>query len=554
MARDRTDRWDEVVDVLVLGSGAAGLSAAVAAHDGGADVLVLEKAPLIGGTAGVSGGIVWIPLNRQMAAAGISDSRDEALEYIRRLTLGSEPDPELIEVYVDQAHQVAGYLEDNTPLRLMISSSFTDYYADLPGGKREGGRSLESEPFDARAALGDWSPSVRTSPHMAWLTLDEGAKALIGGEVPADLAAQRERDDVRVIGSALVASLFKGLLDRGVEVVTDAPARELVVEDGAVVGAVVERDGRRQAIGARRGVVLATGGFEWNEELVKAFVGEEIEPLSPPYNEGDGLRMAIEAGAQLGNMRAFWGQPALLDPNVEFEGMRLMQMGGARAIPGIVVVNRHGKRFVNEAVSYQDFPKAVGAFDPVAVERPNEDHWIVFDQRLKDSAALLPSVLPGEPAPDWVDQAATPRELAEQAGIDPGGLEATIARWNRHVADGADPDFQRGSAWYEGFMTGGPTPAVLQPVAEPPFYAMRLYHGALGTSGGAQITADGQVRNMRGATIPGLYAAGNVSACVLGDSYPGGGATLGPALTFGFIAGRHAATSIVAALFEATTG
>jgi 3-oxosteroid 1-dehydrogenase len=546
------DRWDEVVDVLVLGSGAAGLSAAVAAHDGGAEVLVLEKAPLIGGTAGVSGGIIWIPLNDHMAAAGISDSREEALEYIQRLTLGSEPDPELVEVYVDQAHQVAGYLERHTPLRLMISSSFTDYYADLPGGKKDGGRSLESEPFDARTALGEWSPKVRTSPHMAWLTLDEGAKALIGGEVPADLAAERERDDVRVIGSALVASLFKGLLDRGVEVVTDSPAQELVIEDGAVVGAIACQGGISRRIGARRGVIIASGGFEWNAEMVKAFIGEEIEPLSPPYNEGDGLRMAIEAGAQLGNMRAFWGQPALLDPNVEFEGMRLMQMGGARAIPGIVVVNRHGKRFVNEAVSYQDFPKAVGAFDPVAVDRPNEDHWIVFDQRLKDNAALLPSVLPSEPAPDWIDQAATLSELAERAGIDPEGLEATVARWNAHAAAGADPDFQRGSAWYEGFMTGGPTPAVLQPVVEPPFYAMPLYHGALGTSGGARITADGQVRNMRGGTIPGLYAAGNASACVLGDSYPGGGATLGPALTFGFIAGRHAATSTVAALFEAT--
>lgn len=548
-----SDRWDEVVDVLVLGSGAAGLSAAIAAHDGGAEVLVLEKAPLIGGTAGVSGGIVWIPLNRQMAAAGISDTRDEALTYIRRLTLGSEPDPELLEVYVDRAHEVAGYLEDHTPLRLMISSSFTDYYADLPGGRKEGGRSLESEPFDARTALGDWSPKVRTSPHLAWLTLDEGAKALIGGEVPADLAAQRERDDIRVVGSALVSSLFKGLLDRGVEVVTDSPARELVIDDGAVVGAIVERDGNVVAVGARRGVVLATGGFEWNEEMVKAFVGEPIEPLSPPYNEGDGLRMAMEAGAALGNMRAFWGQPALLDPNVEFEGRRLMQMGGARAIPGIVVVNRRGERFVNEAVSYQDFPKAVGVFDPVAVERPNEDHWIVFDQRLKDNAALLPSMPAGEPAPDWVHQADTLAELAEQAGIDADGLTATIERWNGHVAAGADPDQRRGTAWYEAFMTGGPTPAVLQPVAEGPFYAMRLYHGALGTNGGARITADGQVRDMRGGTIPGLYAAGNASACVLGDSYPGGGATLGPALTFGFIAGRHAAGAAVAAPFEATT-
>ncbi|NLT04882.1 MAG: FAD-dependent oxidoreductase [Solirubrobacterales bacterium] len=534
--------WDRTVDVLVLGSGAAGLSAAVAAHDGGAETLVLEKAPLIGGTAGVSGGIIWIPLNRHMAAAGISDSREEALEYIRRLTLGSEPDPALLETYVDRAHEVAAYLEDNTPLRLMVSSSFTDYYADLPGGKPEGGRSLESEPFDARAQLGADAPKVRTSPHLAWLTLDEGAKALIGGDVPADLAAQRERDDVRVIGSALVASLYRGLIDRGVEVVTGARADELVRDDdGAIVGAVVEQGGARRAIGARRGVVIATGGFEWNPELVKAFIGEPLEPMSPPHNEGDGLRMAMEAGAALGNMRAFWGQPALLDPDAEFEGERMIEMGGARAIPGVVVVNRHGERFVNEAVSYQDFPKAVAAFDPVRVEHPNHDHWMVYDQRLKDSAAILPSMPAGEPAPDWVHRGETIRELAEDAGIDPDGLEATIARWNEHAAAGADPDFGRGSAWYEAFMTGGPTPAVLQPVEQGPFYAMRMFHGALGTNGGPRITADGEVRNLRGGVIEGLYAAGNAAACPLGDSYPGGGATLGPALTFGFIAGSHAA-------------
>jgi len=534
--------WDQVVDVLVLGSGAAGLSAAVAAHDGGAETLVLEKARLIGGTAGVSGGIIWIPLNRHMAAAGISDSREEALEYIRRLTLGSEPDPALVETYVDRAHDVAEYLEDNTPLQLMVSSSFTDYYADLPGGKPEGGRSLESEPFDARAALGAESPKVRTSPHLAWLTLDEGAKALIGGDVPADLAAQRERDDVRVIGSALVASLYRGLLDRGVEVVTGVRGDELVRDDdGAIVGAVVLRDGARQAIGARRGVVIATGGFEWNPELVKAFIGEPVEPMSPPHNEGDGLRMAMEAGAALGNMRAFWGQPALMDPNAEFEGERMIEMGGARAIPGVVVVNGHGRRFVNEAVSYQDFPKAVAAFDPVAVEHPNHDHWMVYDQRLKDAAAILPSMPAGEPAPDWVHRGETIRELAEDAGIDPDGLEATIERWNAHVASGHDPDFGRGSAWYEAFMTGGPTPAVLAPVQQGPFYAMRMLHGALGTNGGPRITVDGEVRDLRGGTIEGLYAAGNAAAAPLGDSYPGGGATLGPALTFGFLAGRHAA-------------
>ncbi|HVM65165.1 MAG TPA: FAD-dependent oxidoreductase, partial [Acidimicrobiales bacterium] len=299
MITSRPGRWDRVADVIVVGSGAAGLTAATLAYDGGADVVLLEKAPLIGGTTGVSGGMPWIPLNRHMADVGVRDSREEALTYIRRLTLGREPEPALLEVYVDTAPEMLDYLEAKTPLRMTAGPTFNDYYAHLPGGKLKG-RSIEPAPFDAHE-LGDWAPRLRTSPHLPWLTLAEGAKFLRGEDLPdLDLAARREAGDVRVLGPALVAALFKGLLDRGVEVHTSAPVDDLVVEDGAVIGV------RSSAglIGARRGVVLACGGFEWNEEMVRGFIGERIEPLSPPYNEGDGHRMAMEAGALLGNMRS----------------------------------------------------------------------------------------------------------------------------------------------------------------------------------------------------------------------------------------------------------
>jgi 3-oxosteroid 1-dehydrogenase len=534
------DRWDQTVDVVVIGSGAAGLSAAVAAHDGGAEVLVLEKGAMIGGTAGVSGGIMWAPLNRQAKGAGISDTRDEALEYIRRLSQGSEPDAELLETFVDRASEALDYLEDNTPLKLMVSLAFTDYYGDLPGGKKEGGRSLEPKPFDARTELGDWAPKVRRSPHLASLTMDEGSQVILGGAMPPGLAEQRDRDDVRVLGSALVTSLFKGLLDRGVNVITDSRVRDLVVVDGVVIGVRVEQAGASVVIGARRGVVLACGGFEWNPGMVKAFVGQEVVPMSPPHNEGDGHVMAMEAGAELGNMTSFWGQPAMHDPAVDFEGRQMIQMAGSRAFPGVIVVNRAGQRFVNEASSYQDFPKVVNAFDPSRIEHPNTDHWMVFDQSVKDTATILPSIPPGAEAPDWIVRADTIGELAEKAGIDAHGLEAQVARWNAAVEAGEDADFDRGTLWYEGFMTGGPDKAgCLAPVATAPFYAVRMVQGALGTSGGARIDSDGRVRSMRGGVIEGLYAAGNASAAVLGASYPGGGATLCPALTFGYLAGRH---------------
>jgi 3-oxosteroid 1-dehydrogenase len=538
---EKPEHWDRICDVVVLGSGAAGLAAATTASDAGAQVLVLEKASLIGGTAGVSGGIIWAPVNRLAAQAGLDDTREEALTYIRRLTLGREPDPELVEVFVDRASEAIAYLEERTPLKLMVSEAFTDYYADLPGGKRGGGRSLEPRPFDARTELGPWAAKLRTSPHMARLTMAEGATILQGGEIPGGLAEQRERDDVRVLGPGLVAALFRGLLDRGVEVQTDTRALDLVVVDRRVIGVRCEHDGESELIAARRGVILACGGFEWNAEMVRAFIGEPIEPMSPPHNEGDGHRMAMEAGAALANMTAFWGQPALHDPEVEFEGHRLIQMGGSRAFPGVIVVNRAGRRFVNEAVSYQDFPKVVGAYDPVAVDHPNEDHWMIFDQTVKDRATILPSVPPGAAAPEWILRADTVRDLATQAGIDADGLQETVKRWNESVSQGDDPQFHRGTLWYEAFMSGGPQKgACLGPVSTGPFYAARLVHGALGTSGGARIDADGRVRNMRGGFVDGLYAAGTVSASVLGDAYPGGGATLGPALTFGYLAGLHA--------------
>jgi 3-oxosteroid 1-dehydrogenase len=542
--------WDKVVDVVVLGSGAAGLAAATLASDGGSQVLLLEKSDLIGGTTAVSGGMPWIPMNRHMADVGQVDSRADALTYIRRLTLGREPDPELVETYVDTAAEMLDYLESKTPLRMSAPTMFADYYADLPGGKRAG-RSIEPMPFDSRSELGDWFARVRTTPHMASLTMEEGMRFLTGLEA-ADMtrAEKRDADGVRVLGPALVASLFKGLLDRGVEALTATAADELVVVDGTVMGVRTEDS---QLIGARQGVVLACGGFEWNEEMVKAFIGQHLEPMSPPYNEGDGHLMAMEAGAELANMTSFWGQPALIEPGFDYEGRNLPQMGSARSIPGVLVVNRGGHRFTNEGVTYQDFPKVLGAFDPVAIEYPNEGPvWLIFDHHVKESAVILPSVLPGQPAPDWIDQASNLRDLAARIGIDPDGLESTVGHWNDQVASGEDGDFHRGTVWFEAFSTGGPSPEqALVKVATPPFYAVPLHNGTLGTSGGPRIDANARVRSYRGGVIPGLYAAGNASACVFGPAYPGGGATIGPALTFGYLAGKHVAARPRQTLSEA---
>jgi succinate dehydrogenase/fumarate reductase flavoprotein subunit len=543
MITSRPDAWDQVVDVVVLGSGAAGLSAAILAHDGGAEVLLLEKSDLFGGTTAVSGGMPWIPLNKHMAELGVTDTRDEAIAYIRRLALGTEPDPALVETYVDTAAEMLDYLETKTPLKMSAPPGFSDYYADQPGGKPEG-RSVEPVPFEAGAELGEWAARVRVGPHLPWLTMEEGGKFLTGRDLPdADLAERRQASDTRVLGAALASSLFKGVLDRGIEARSGTAAQELVVVDGAVIGVRVSSADGDQLIGARRAVVLACGGFEWNEQMVAGFIGEQLMPLSPPYNEGDGHRMAMEAGAQLANMMSFWGQPALLEPGFEIDGRLVPQMASIRSMPGVMIVNRYGDRFINEGATYQDYPKALQTYDPVAVDYPNRPPtWVVFDQSVRDTAVVLPTVLPGQPTPDWIFTAPTIAELADQIGAPPERLEATVEHWNENVEQGADPDYHRGTFWWEAFMTGGPSPeACLRPVAKAPFYATQLINGTLGTHGGPRIDASGRVLGAKGDVIPGLYAAGNASACVYGRAYPGGGGTIGPAMTFGYLAGRAAA-------------
>jgi succinate dehydrogenase/fumarate reductase flavoprotein subunit len=503
--------------------------------DGGADVLLVERANMIGGTTGVSGGMPWIPMNRHMREVDVVDSRDDALTYLRRLTLGREPDPELLEVYVDTGAEMLDYLEEHTPLRMSAPPVFSDYYADLPGGK-PCGRSIEPLPF-AAAELGEWADRLRTSPYMPRITMEEGGRFYAYGEPPdVDLVAKRLQEDIRVAGAALVAALFKGLLDRGVDVVTGTRARSLVVSDGAVVGV---RCGDL-AFGARRGVILACGGFEWNRDMVRAFIGHDIEPLSPRGNEGDGHVMAMAVGAELANMTSYWGQPAFLDPGVTYEGELVLQFSTGRSMPHTIMVNRHGRRFVNEGVAYQDLPRAFTQFDPVRIDYPNQAPvWMIFDDQFKQSNVLL-SLYPGQPAPDWVVQGRTIGELAERLQVDPRALEQTVKRFNDNAARGEDPEFGRGTVWFEAFMAGGPTPErCLGPVETPPFHAIPVYDGALGTSGGPRIDGHARVRRWGGDVIPGLYAAGNAAACVFGPAYPGGGATLGPAMTFGYLAGRH---------------
>ncbi|MCW2620971.1 MAG: putative Succinate dehydrogenase [Frankiales bacterium] len=525
--------WDETIDVVVVGTGAAGLTAAVRASDAGARVLVVEKSTLVGGSTSVSAGIVWVPLNAHQAEWGISDTREEALAYVRRLS-GRVADPDLLELCVDRGGEMLAYVEAHTPLTMTTMAHYPDYYAayDVPG-KKDGGRSCEPFPFPVGAQLPDWADRIQT-------------KVAVRGQVARNMLAEdlgqltrtpeelerRTREDIRTKGSALVAGLLRGVLDRGIEVRMQTRAEQLLGEDGVVRGLrVTGSDGTSSSIRATQGVVLASGGFEWNHDLVSAFIGYELYPISPRTATGDGHIMGMEAGALLGNMHSYWGSGAMVDPTDLTSGVALPTFDDARAAGGTVVVNAHGDRFVNEAQPYHDFAHAFGEFDATTVSFPNEIAWMIFDDGLRSRKQIL-SFRPGDPVPDWVATGTTIAALGEALGIDPVHLEATVADFNTHAADGRDPAFGRPRG-----MTG----ARIRPVDRGPFYAVRIYPGTLGTNGGLRTDAHGQVRRARGGVIDGLYAAGNAAASPLGWGYPGGGTTLWIAMTMAYVAGEHVA-------------
>ena len=532
------DAWDEVADVVVVGSGGAALAAATLAADGGASVLIVEKSEMIGGTTAVSGGVLWIPRNEHMAEAGMDDSREEALAYVRHLAMGLEPDPHLLEVFVDTAPEALSYLERHTPLATTSLTLFPDYYVpyDVPG-KKAGGRSVEPVPYPFGRELPEWRDRLVSRGTLlslgSYTTLAEDLFGSGDEELAAELA-RREAEDVRPKGAALVGMLWKGLLSRDVAIRLGTRGRELVVVDGTVVGLRAEHGGEDVLLGARRGVVLACGGFEWNRQMVHDLVGYDVHPLSPPNNVGDGLVMAAEAGAALVNLNSYWGTPAMFDPGITEKGEPVPQFEGGRGMPGSIVVNGHGRRFANEGVPYNDFPKAFGEFDASRSELPNAaPAWLVFDHEAKESARIL-SMEPGRPAPDWVARAGTVGELAARIGVDPSALESTVARFNAGAAGGTDPDFDRHRL---GLMGAAP----LRPLGRGPYYAIAIHPGTLGTNGGPRVDADGRVVSRDGAPIGGLYAVGNTAANVFGWAYPSGGATIAHGVTFGFLAGRHAA-------------
>jgi succinate dehydrogenase/fumarate reductase flavoprotein subunit len=543
---------DSQYDFVVLGSGAAGLTAAIAAHDGGIRVAIVEKSEMVGGTSAWSGGQIWIPNHPHMAAIGRSDSREAALTYLDSLSHGMI-DRAIAEAFVDAGPEMVATLERTTPVRFYPLADFPDYHPEHPGGSRDGGRTLECPPYPF-GELGDWAEKVTVSPYWPNMHIAVGETTL-GQPIPKDLPPgemeRRQAHDERGLGQSLIGRLLRACLDRGLEPMLGTRATGLIIEEGRVAGVrVTDAEGDRELRAPN--VLIATGGFDNDPALVRAFLRGPVDHfVSPPGNTGDGLRMAMRAGAMLGNMREAWWMPIVEVPQEVNSAGKLM-LTAERTLPGSIMVNREGRRFVNEAANYNAFGGAFHEHDVGAFRWRNLPCWVIFNQDFYQRYGFANHYggereARAEP-PQWVVRAPTLAGLADRLGIPEGALEATVDRWNGQVDAGRDPDFHRGESahdlWWGDPSMKGDIRATLGRIGAGPYYAVEVKSGALGTKGGPQTDARARVLDLDQRPIAGLYAAGNAMASPMGMTYGGAGGTLAPAMVFGFLAGRDAAARV----------
>ncbi len=556
--------WDEEVDWLVVGSGAAGMTSALRAADLGARTLLIEKSGRFGGSTAMSGGAIWVPANPGMAALGIPDSREDGLRYLEHIVAGRVP-PERLAAYVETAPRMVEYLATRSHVVFEPVPTYCDYYAEAPGGK-PGARTIEPPEFEAmrlgaermRQRFG--FEHSRPLPFMSLKASDVPA-LLLGGWPRIALVARRAAgyylnlrarlagagNTCYTLGASLIARLRLSLTDRAVPLWLDSPLRELVLEDGRVTGAVVDRAGRPVRVRALRGVMLAAGGFEKNAALRQRYQEMPIGAdwaAGCPSNEGDAIVLAERTGAALDLMDQAWWCPVFKVPGDPHPRVIVMEKG----MPGSMLVDAAGRRFVNESSPYNDFVK--GMYAAHRSGTPAIPAHLVFDATFRWRYPVGP-VRPGSIQPDaalpsairdgFLAKGDSLAELARAIGVDADGLEASVARFNGFARSGRDEDFGRGDTLSDRYYSDpqvAPNPC-LAPIEKPPFYAVKVYPGDLGTKGGVVTDAHARALDRAGQPMPGLYAAGNCSASVMGETYPGAGGTIGPAMVFGFLGAEH---------------
>ena len=471
------------------------------------------------------------------------DSRAEALAYLAALSNASMR-TEMVEAFVDGVDPLLEWLAAKTPVDLRLVPRYPDYHPEHPGALPGGGRSLEPA-LTSTEPLGAWIDALVGDPRR--MQVGEIPSGGGTGVLAPEVVAEREAGQLEGLGRGLVAALLRGCLESGVTVLTAARATGLLQEEHRVTGVRFEQSGSPEEVRARGGVVLATGGFEWDDDLVAAFLrGPIAHPPTAPSNTGDGLRMAMRAGAALASMQQAWWVPVVAPPGQQApDGTPLsLLLLRERTLPGTIMVNREGRRFANEAANYNALGAAFHEFDVTGFRYANIPAWLVLDAACVERYGCF-GVAPGSPAPEWLARADTLEQLAGIIDVPAPALRATSERWNRMVAEGRDADFHRGESIYDGWcgdQTHYATPqATLGEISTGPYYAVAVHGSTLGTKGGPRTTTHGEVLDTEGALVPGLYAAGNVMAAPTGMVYGGAGRTLGPALVFGHRAGLAAA-------------
>jgi succinate dehydrogenase/fumarate reductase flavoprotein subunit len=552
-------------DLLVIGSGASGLSAAVSAAWHGLKVVVVEKDPVFGGATAWSGGWMWAPGNPLAARAGIHEDPRQPRTYLKN-ELGDRYDAARVDAFLDHCGPMVAFFERHTALQFVDGNAIPDVHGHVTGAATQG-HQLAAAPYDGRAVgplirrlrktmretsfLG--MPIMAGADLAAFLTMTRSFKSLLHvgrrvGRHLVDLAIHGRAMQL-VNGVALVARLAKSAEDLGVRMIESAPARRLILENGAVRGAIVATSHGEIAIRAARGVVLAAGGFPNDLRRRKAHfprtpTGQEHLALPPIACSGDGITLGESAGGSLATDLASpvaWAPVSIVrhaDGSVGHFPHII-----DRGKPGLIGVLANGRRFVNEADGYYDYTAAMVAAVPAGAEVAS---WLVCDHRFQRRYGLgyaKPFPLPPYLRSGYLQRAASLEALATACGIEPEALAATVREFNAHARLGEDPMYGRGSTPYnrkQGDPLHGPNPCVA-PIEQGPFYAVKVLPGSFGTFAGLKTNALAQVLARDDQPVEGLYAVGTDMASIMGGYYPSGGINLGPAMTFGYIAGRHAA-------------
>ena len=561
--------WHSEYDILVVGSGNGAMTAGIVAHDGGAKVLLIEKSNHFGGTSATSGGGVWIPNNRYALEAQVEDSIEEARTYIKHVSPPDKISNELIETYLIKGPEMVDYLHNNSRVKYQTLEHYPDYFPDDPGGKT-GHRSMEPEPIDG-ALLGNELNSLRpqhpqtVGPMGINFTQVEG-QILLGAlkgwkslflklflkfifDFPFRFTSKKDKR--LTMGNAGIARLKLSLQDRKISLWLKTEFKDIVISEGRVIGIVAEKEGKTIYIKANRGVILAAGGFEKNQQMRDQYLPNPTEQewsAANIHNTGDAINSALKIGAKVHQMESAWWSTVMLVP--EEKKARLSMVD--KSLPGNFCVNKQGKRFSNESQNYVSFVDEM--YEKFQEGNPCIPCFMIFDSDFRRKRPCGPilqsSIMPDFMipkswwTPNFLTKASSIKELAEAVGIEPNGLRNTIEKVNMYALEGKDPDFQRGDNIYDKYY-GDPevTPnPCLAPVLKSPFYCVVLYPGEMGTAGGLVIDTRSRVINKEGDVIKGLWACGNTASALL-PRYPGPGSTLGPAMTFGYLAGKDATRS-----------